>query len=236
MRRKIMNNDLFEELLKTNLFVLDGASKEIIGNAFVISFTVPEKGSMPLLIVAKSTIEKTNIGIVNFDLSLNGVKEKYPVGFSRKDAENFVLAGTNVCAFPIAHIYDVIAKEKKSFEFKSIQEDLTLSSKTEGKVSDIDKVGFFVHIRELEKDFYISRDSISPINNCEEFYIEKCDGLKPGTPVFINSSGTFVQNNSINLGSRLFLVGVAGETTNSFTKIFNIKKIVEAIKNKYKIS
>lgn len=223
--------DIYLDLRKTTLYVRDN-SESIVSHGFIVTFPgdKDKKTSRPFLVIS-SKVEIKDGSYVELPIIDNlGKKAIYREPIAKNMFASLNQHGLDVLVLPIAHVYNNLMSRGFAIDFKTIPEDLILNDAFNEKLSTFENVCTFSHNNDFEEIAFYRKDSLSEIKNADTFYVDNQGIDYVGSPVFIFNQSTYVENNSINIGSRLFLVGISVKRIGSVAKIQSMKKVVEIIK------
>lgn len=228
-------SSILSELKQATLSIYSN-NDEVVSNCFVVTFNADKdkKSIRPFLIFTNNSNITDDCYIALPVLDENGktqiIKKKTFLGTLQKE---FLIRETDVVAIPFAFMYNDLAKQNLSISFKSIQEELIFDEGITHKVSPYETLSFFSYEKIIDDYAYYNVRPISSINIEKPFFVDCARPVCMGFPVFIYNDAAYVENNSVNLGSRLFLVGVATSNNNGIIKIEPIDLVVKKIKKKF---
>jgi len=222
-------NNISTQLLYTTVPIwgIKNSGEQVSGTGFIFSF--PDKDdpnkSVPLLITNYHVLEGVSKGIFEFAVQKNGMPvkgKKVRVEFDGSVIGSGKMQGLDLIAIPIASTINQLAQQNTSIFFKTIMPDIIPNKKQVEELAAIEEVTFIGYPSGLYDSFNVSpivRRGITatPVwNNFkgeEAFLIDA--GVFPGSsgsPVFLYNQGSYATDNGINIGTRLFFLGVLTES------------------------
>lgn len=227
--------ETFLDLKNTTIFIRD-ANNNIVAHCFIVTFRGDKdnKSTRPFLVT--SSCNKLPLGSY-IDLPVidsSGGKTSYHQIIVNDFITNLNDDGVNVLVMPMAFVYNSIIPNGYAIDFKTIPEELIVNDSFINKLSIYENVCTFNYNDDFKEVAFYKKDSLSEVKNTEVFYISKQGIRYLGSAVYIFSQSTYVENNSINIGSRLFLIGIAVESIGEVIKVQSMKKVVELIKKTFK--
>lgn len=228
-------SNILSELKQTTLSIYDENDK-VISNCFVITFNVDreKKSIRPFLIFSNNTSFNDecyiSLPIVDENGKAKTIKKKIYFGMLCKE---FLLSDFNVVAVPFAFVYNDLFQKKLNIGFKTIQEELFLDDESRNKVSPFENLSFFAYNNVLNDSAYYNARPFSSIKDKKPFFIDCPRPKIMGFPIFVFNETAYVENNSVNLGSRLFLAGIATTSNDGLLMIEPIDLIAKKIKTKF---
>lgn len=218
--------DISTQLIYTTvpIFTVKGDNSISTGTGFLLSIQENPTASIPLLITNYHVLENSLGGYFEFHLGENGLPngKSIKVHFDKLLISENKLGDLDLVAIPLAAVLDSLQAKKIELFYRSISPDIIPSQQQINElaaIEDIIFIGYPSGIQDNVNKLPIIRNGITatPIwndfNGKNEFLVDA--GVYPGSsgsPVFLYNHGSYVTGNTLNVGSRLYFVGVISQT------------------------
>lgn len=216
---KLMHSTVRIEVLDNNYNMVS------TGSGFFFSFKFKENQEVLTLVTNKHVVEDSKLGRLVFTEASSNNKPKYGVKFSYliDDFENaFILhpdPDVDLCIMPLQPVLeDAKAKYNKNFFIIALNETLIPNSeqiKDLSVLEDIIMIGYPNGLWDESNNLPIIRRGITAVhpkfnyNNKTDIVIDAaCFPGSSGSPVCIYNQGSYTVGNTVNIGSRFFLLGI----------------------------
>lgn len=144
------------------------------------------------------------------------------------------LKDCDLCAIPIASVFEELNQNKSKIDFFTIPEDFCLTENERAKISEYEELLLFAYNSDLSIETPYKRLSLTSVKEKDKFYLEKDGLLSVGSPVFLFDDSSYVEDNSIKIGQRIKLIGVTSKIFGTTIKTVGISLLIDSIKNLYK--
>jgi len=213
--------DISTQLMYTTMPVhVFGGNKNKTVTGFVFSVNRDENKSIPLLITSYHMIKDVEIGVIELHIGKEGIpqKEVANLPFDNSILQDCKLGSLDLVAIPIGSGINELQTKGTELFFRSI--DINSFPKNEeiddlASLEEVVFIGFPDQMYDTTNKIPVIRHgtTATPVWNKyqgkEEFLIDA--GVIPefeGSPVFVYNRGIYHTKNGINLGSRVYFVGV----------------------------
>lgn len=219
-------SDISTQLIYTTvpIFTIKENNTFSTGTGFLLSIQESPTASIPLLITNYHVLENSLGGFFEFHLGEKGLPngKSIKVHFDKLLIAENKLGDLDLVAIPLAAVLDSLQAKKIELFYRSISPDIIPSPQQVSELAAIEEIIFIGYpsgIQDNVNKLSITRRGITatPIwndfNGKSEFLIDA--GVYPGSsgsPVFLYNHGSFVTGNTLNVGSRLFFIGVISQT------------------------
>lgn len=218
--------DISTQLIYTTVPIFSKKDNNTVstGTGFLLSIKESPTASIPLLITNYHVLENSLGGFFEFHLGENGLPsgKSLRIHFDKLLIEENKLGNLDLVAIPLAAVLDNLQSKKVELFYRSVSPDLIPPKQQIDNLSALEEIIFIGYpsgIQDNVNKLSIIRRGITatPIwnkyNGLDEFLIDA--GVYPGSsgsPVFIYNHGSYTTGNTLNVGSRLFFVGVISQT------------------------
>ena len=219
-------SDISTQLIYTTVPIFSKKDNNTVstGTGFLLSVRESPTASIPLLVTNYHVLENSLGGYFEFHLGENGLpsEKSLRIHFDKLLIEQNKLGSLDLVAIPLAAVLDSLQARQIELFYRSVSPDLIPLQEQVDKLSAIEEIIFIGYpsgIQDNVNKLSIVRRGITatPIwnkyNGLDEFLSDA--GVYPGSsgsPVFIYNHGSYTTGNTLNVGSRLYFVGVISQT------------------------
>lgn len=207
----------------------------VVSYAFVLNFSVKndEKTIRPFLITNKQSLLENDLLYILLDSKSNDVVKKHRINFSKDLIADFEIEGTDTLALPLAQTINDLEKSQIQISLNGLPDILIPSKETFKSLEKISEFTWFSFDETLQQKICNKQNNITLLKDNTHVYFtshKKFDGA----PVFLINFGTFFENNSFSVGTRILFMGCfISNTKNGYSKMILSDQLANGIKRKF---
>lgn len=240
-------NDVSTQLIYTTvpIYAIRNDNKISSGTGFLFSFRKTENTSIPMLITNYHVLENCINGFIELHIGENGLptNKSIRIPFDKTVIINNKLGDLDLITIPLGPTIKQLQSQNIEIFFRCVDQNMIPTKKQVDEFSAIENITFIGYpsgLYDEKNKISIIRQGITATPIWNEFKGEKVflidAGVFPGSsgsPVFIYNQGSFPTKDGIEIGNRLYFVGIISQTllTDNTTgkDYLNLGKVINSI-------